>query len=143
MVKVGFLGFQTSKFTKSTDEDISELASRSTIPILNHTLRQEEIEAVIVSSCSTEQYLGPIISESLGLKPKSSFKMDNLCNSGTNSIITAYSFIASGLFKSVLVIGVEKLPTSGSVLKWDTSRGSFTRPVFWASMFAKSHMRKF
>jgi acetyl-CoA C-acetyltransferase len=79
----------------------------------------------------------------LGLKPKVSQRMDNLCNSGTNAIATAYSLIASGLCESALVVGAEKAHSEGNRLVWDVTRGSFNFPVHWASMFARSHMRRY
>lgn len=143
MVKVGILDCHTTEFTKETDKDIVNLACESAIPILRNNPLENDIESVIISSCSEQQYLGPIVSESLGIKPKNAFKLDNLCNSGTNSITIAYSLISSGICESALVIGVEKTPSPGSVLKWDITRGSFRNPIYWASLFAKSHMKRY
>jgi acetyl-CoA C-acetyltransferase len=98
---------------------------------------------VIVSSCSSDQYLSSIISELLGVTPKISHRIDNLCNSGTNAIISAFSYISSGLCDSALIIGVEKSNTVGKVLSSDLSRGQFTLPIFWGSIFKKIHMKRF
>ena len=85
---------------------------------------------MIVSSCSSDQYLSSIISEMLGVTPKISHRIDNLCNSGTNAIVSAFSYISSGLCDSALIIGVEKSNTVGKVLSTDLSRGQFTLPIF-------------
>ena len=70
-------------------------------------------------------------------------RVDNLCNSGTNAIVSAYSLIASGICDVVLVAGAEKGDSTGNRLVWDLTRGSFTYPVHWAAMFASAHMRKY
>jgi acetyl-CoA C-acetyltransferase len=106
-------------------------------------ITKEEIDAVIFSSCSFEQYSSSIISDMLGLSPKISHRIDNLCNSGTNAIVSAFSYISSGLCDSALVVGAEKLDTTGHKLTWDVSRGEYVYPVHWAALFAKAHMRKY
>lgn len=104
---------------------------------------RREIDATLLSSCTTEQYSSTIVSEMLGIRPKVSQRIDNLCNSGTNAVATAYSLIASGLCEVALVVGAEKADSTGNKLLWDVTRGSFMFPVHWAALFAKSHMRKY
>jgi acetyl-CoA C-acetyltransferase len=106
-------------------------------------ITKEEIDAVIFSSCSFEQYSSSIISDMLGLSPKISHRIDNLCNSGTNAIVSAFSYISSGLCDSALVVGAEKIDTTGHRLTWDVTRGEYGLPVHWAALFAKAHMRKY
>jgi len=103
----------------------------------------KEIDAVLFSSCATDQYSSTIVSEMLGLRPKISHRVDNLCNSGTNAVASAFSLIASGLCDTALVIGAEKADSPGNKLLWDITRGSFMFPVHWAAIFAKAHMRKY
>ena len=61
----------------------------------------------------------------------------------TNSIISAYSLIASGLYNAVLVAGAEKTDGPGYRLKSDVTRGSYSFPVHWGALFAKAYMRKY
>jgi acetyl-CoA C-acetyltransferase len=103
----------------------------------------KEINAVLFSNCATDQYSSTIISEMLGISPKASHRIDNLCNSGTNAIASAFSMIASGLCDTALVIGAEKADSPGNKLLWDITRGSFMFPVHWAAIFAKAHMRRY
>jgi acetyl-CoA C-acetyltransferase len=84
-----------------------------------------------------------IISEMLGIYPRISYRVDNLCNSGTNAVASAFAIIVSGLCNTVLVVGAEKADSPGNKLVWDVSRGSFMFPVHWAAIFAKAHMRKY
>lgn len=134
----------TSEFRKETDNDIPQIALESAVKLLKDTgFPRNLLDAVIVSSCSSDQYLSSIISEMLGVTPKISHRIDNLCNSGTNAIISAFSYISSGLCDSALIIGVEKSNTVGKVLSSDLSRGQFTQPIFWGSIFKKIHMKRF
>ena len=144
MTKVGIVSSQTAKFRKSSNSSIFDLACEPCIHILkNNNLSKRDVEAIVFSSCSNEQYSSTIISEMLGLKPRISNRIDNLCNSGTNAIISAFSYIVSGLCDSVLVVGAEKANTMGSKLLWDVTRGSFNSPIHWAAIFANAHMRRY
>ena len=109
----------------------------------NDCISAKEIDALLFSSCTANQYSSSIISEMLGLHPKISHRIDNLCNSGTNAVVSAYSLIASGLCDTALVVGAEKADSPGNKLLWDITRGSFMLPVHWAAIFAKSHMRNY
>jgi acetyl-CoA C-acetyltransferase len=142
--KVAICSYATSKFTKNSNLSVFELACLPCIDIIRETkILKTEIDAVLFSSCSTEQYGSNIICEMLGISPRISHRIESLCNSGTNSIVSAYAYISSGLCDSALIVGAEKAKSPGSVLSWDVSRGLFTFPAFWAAIFAKSHMRKY
>lgn len=134
----------TQKFCKSSDLSLAELASKSIISLLNKTeVQKKDIDGLLVSSCSTELYLGNIISEMVGLNPRFSSKIENLCNSGTSSILLAYSLVYSGLCNAVVVVGVEKQNSPGNKLVWDVSRGVYDMPVHWAALYAKRHFRNY
>lgn len=120
-----------------------ELACEPCTEILKNGIAGKDIDAMLFSSCATDQYSSTIISEMLGMRPKVSHRIDNLCNSGTNAVASAFSMIASGLCDTALVIGAEKADSPGNKLLWDITRGSFMFPVHWAAIFAKAHMRKY
>ena len=145
VTSVSIVAGETSEFKRNSTKSIHQLAVEPVMKLFknNPHLLDVTIDAVIVSSCSEEQYLSSIVSEFLGLKPRISNRLDNLCNSGTNAISTAYSYIASGLCKSVLVIGVEKSNTPGKVHKQDLSRGQFASPLYWGSIFKKLYQKKY
>jgi acetyl-CoA C-acetyltransferase len=143
MNRVAIIGYSTSRFRKIIDESIFELACAPCMDIIRSTnFPSSKIDGVLFSSCSGEQYCAAIVSEMLGLSPKVTSKIDNLCNSGTVAIASAYSYIAAGLCNSILVVGAEMRNSPGSKLIWDVSRGFFSAPIYWASMFAKRHMRE-
>lgn len=141
MHRVAIASAATGRFTKASDRPIFELAYEPCIPILKEA--GKDIDAVLLSTCATDQYSSTIVSEMLGLKPKVSQRIDNLCNSGTNAIASAYSMIAAGLCDSALVVGAEKARSEGNRLLWDVTRGSFNFPVHWAAMFAEAHMGRY
>lgn len=144
MQKVAVASYGLTKFRKSNDS-LYTLACDSARDLFHNSrnLSQQDVEAVLVSTCDNAQYTSSIISEMLGLKPKISHRIESMCNSGGNAIVSAYSFIASGLCDVALVIGVEKSNSPAARLEWDMSRGSFKHPAHWAAMFAKSHMNEY
>jgi acetyl-CoA C-acetyltransferase len=144
MNKVAIVGYATTKFQKLTDKSVYELACEPSMEVLRSSkITANKIEGVLFSSCSHDLYGGAIASEMLGLNPKITCRIDNLCNSGTVAISAAYSYISSGLYNSILVVGADLRNSPGSKLIWDVSRGQFTSPIYWASVFAKMHMRKY
>jgi acetyl-CoA C-acetyltransferase len=142
--EVAIAGYATTKFSRTSETSLFDIACEPCRNILTRCeIPRGEIDALIFSSCSVEQYSSSIISDMLGLSPKISHRIDNLCNSGTNAIACAFSYISSGLCDSALVVGAEKVNTTGSRLTWDVTRGEFGLPVHWAALFAKAHMRKY
>jgi acetyl-CoA C-acetyltransferase len=144
MHKVAVSSWATSTFTKGSKMSLFELACEPSVQLIRESgISAKEIDAVLFSSCATDQYSSVIISEMLGIYPRISYRVDNLCNSGTNAVASAFAIIASGLCNTVLVVGAEKADSPGNKLVWDVSRGSFMFPVHWAAIFAKAHMRKY
>jgi acetyl-CoA C-acetyltransferase len=142
--KVAIISSQTGKFAKDSNLSLFELACQPCIDILKSSkLNKNNIDGVVFSSCSAEQYSSSILCEYLGIKPKISYHIDNLCNSGTNAVVSAFCYISSGLCDSVLVVGAEKANSPGNRLIWDIARGTFSYPVHWAALFAKAHMRRY
>ena len=144
MNKVGIIGYGITPFTRE-DQKIESvlLKSAKTLFQNNQNIDRNDIDAVLVSTNNNSKYLSPILSEMTGIQPKIAHSIESLCNSGTNSIVSAYSYIASGLADMVLVTGAERYDSPGQILQWDNSRGEFKHPIFWASIFAKSYKRKY
>jgi acetyl-CoA C-acetyltransferase len=142
--EVAIVASATSRFTKK-EPSIFGLACHPALKIFQKTkIDRSEVNAVILSTCSMLQYASSIVCEMLGLRPNKSCRIDNLCNSGTSAIISAFSEVAAGLSDCSLVIGVEGTNNnSAKRLEWDLTRGLFNHPVHWASLFARSHMRRF
>ena len=144
MSKVGIVAYGTIPFTKE-DHKIESILHRSTNDLLqkNPNIDKKEIDAVLVSTNNNSKYLSPILSEMAGIQPKIAHSIESLCNSGTNSIVSAFSYISSGLADMVLVSGAERYDSPGQILEWDNSRGEFKHPIFWASIFSKSYKQEY
>ena len=144
MNKVAIVGSGQTKFSKD-NKNIEELLFESSDKCLQsvHNCNSNDVQGVLVSTNDNSKYLGAILSETMGIEPQISHSIEHLCSSGTNAIISAYSYISSGLSDIILVSGAESATNPGQVLEWDKSRGSFEHPIYWASMLTKSHKRKF
>ena len=144
MIKVGIVAYGITPFTKD-DQKIESILFNSVKNLFenNTEIDRNHIDAVLVSTNNNSKYLSPILSEMAGIQPKIAHSIESLCNSGTNSIVSAYSYIASGLADMVLVSGAERYDSPGQILEWDNSRGEFKHPIFWASIFTKSYKREF
>ncbi|MGD8300665.1 MAG: thiolase family protein [Nitrosopumilaceae archaeon] len=144
MARVAIAGFGITKFSKE-DIKIESILMNATRDLFSNTpnLTQKDIDGVLVSSNSNSKYLSAILSEIVGIQPSIAHSVESLCNSGTNSIVSAYSYISSGLADVVLVSGAERYDSPGQVLEWDKLRGEFKHPIFWASLFSKSYKRKY
>ena len=144
MNKVGIIGYGITPFTKD-DQKIENILLNSTKELFknNPEINRTEVDAVLVSTNNNSKYLSPVLSEMAGIQPNVSHTIESLCNSGTNSIVSAYSYIASGLADMVLVSGAERYDSPGQILEWDNSRGEYKHPIFWASIFAKSYKREY
>jgi len=142
--KVAIVGYGNTKFTKN-ELPIETLLLESTKQLFDTTknLSQDLIDGVIVSTNDNSKYLGAILSELAGIKPKISHTVEHLCSSGTNAVVSGFSYIASGLADTVLITGADNVGNPGQVLEWDKSRGEFNHPIYWASMFTKAHKRQF
>ena len=144
MPKVGIASYGITKFTKD-DSKIESVLLKSTKNLFDSSpnLSRNDIDAVLVSTNNNSKYLSAILSEMSGIEPKIAHSIESLCNSGTNAIVSAYSYIASGLADVVLVSGAERYDSPGQILEWDNSRGEFKHPIFWASIFTKAYKREF
>ncbi len=144
MTRVGIAAYGITPF--STDDNKIETELFKSVKNLfekNPQINRDVIDTVLVSTNNNSKYLGPILAEMADIQPKTAHSIESLCNSGTNSIVSAYSYIASGLAEMVLVSGAERYDSPGQILEWDNSRGEFKHPIFWASIFSKSYKREF
>lgn len=144
MRKVALTGFGLTEFNKKdiSIDSLMFLAVKSLFESMPN-LSQKDIEVVLTSTNDNTKYLSSIVSEISGITPKISHSVESLCNSGANSVISAFSYIASGLVDVALVLGAERFDNPGLVLEWDKSRGQYKHPIYWSSMFTKSHARKY
>lgn len=144
MNKVAVVEYGNAKFSDK-DNPIESLLTSAVKSLFDQTenIDKNDIDAVLVSTNDNSKYLAAILSEMTGISPKIAHTVENLCSSGTNSIVSAYSYIASGLADIALVVGADRYNCPGHILEWDSSRGEFKHPIFWASIFTKAYKREF
>lgn len=143
MRKVAIASFGMTKFSKDdtpVESILAESARNLLYPCRN--IDRTTIDSVLVSTNSNSKYLSQILSETVGIAPKTAHTVESMCNSGTNAIVSAYSYIAAGMADIVLVSGAERSDGPGQVLEWDDSRGEFRHPIYWGSIFTRSYKRK-
>ena len=92
MSKIGIAAYGTTSFTKD-DQKIETILHKSANDLFqkNPNIDKKEIDAVLVSTNNNSKYLAPILSEMTGIQPKIAHSIESLCNSGTNSIVSAFS----------------------------------------------------
>jgi acetyl-CoA C-acetyltransferase len=143
--KVCVVGTGGTKFSRNDTPIESEIISAAKSLFDNTSnLVPNDIDTVLVSTNNEAKYLSTILSEVCGISPKISHQVENLCNSGTNATICAYSYVSSGLADVVLVVGADKHDDGiKQVIDWDCYRGQYKHPMYWASLFTKAYKRKF
>lgn len=142
--RVGIAAYGITKFSRE-DLKIESVLLESTKNLFQNcsNLTQKDVDAVLVSTNNNSKYLSAVLSEIAGIEPDIAHSVESMCNSGTNAIVSAYSYIVSGLADVVLVSGAERYDSPGQILEWDNSRGEFKHPIFWASIFTNSYKREY
>ncbi len=155
MADVGIVGVGQSNFSRACGISIKELAFEAFKEAMDGLdIGNTEIEASIVCSSMYDPQRSPEnpISEYLGLTPHPTFLIENACAASSTGLKVAWSFIKSGLYKVVAVIGVEKMSgqTSREVAErmgrmydvtWESPFG-LTMPSGYA-MYARAHMAQY
>jgi acetyl-CoA C-acetyltransferase len=159
MDKVGIIGVGHSKFGIRQDVNIAELTFEAVKPALEDSgIGGRDIDLVVLGSAGPgglyEEMLPAVISaEYCGLTGAGLLRCEAACASGSASVFTAYSAIASGNAESALVIGVEKMreidtPTTMELLGragyylWEFHNFGMTFPAYYA-LHATAHMAKY
>ena len=101
------------------------------------------IDGILVSTNDADRYLGAILSQTCGIRPRMAHTVESMCSSGGSALLAAYSYIKSGMAGAVLVAGAELPDSPGGVLRWDMSRGQFQSPLYWGSILTKSYKRRY
>lgn len=102
------------------DTPVSELCYQAALRALEDAkVSPEELDLVIVGTI-TPDYAFPatagIVAERLGAKKAAAFDLEAACTGFLYGVTTATQFIATGMYKTVLVIGGE---TMSKILNWE------------------------
>ena len=138
---MGIAAVGQTSFTKE-ERPITDLLLEAALAALEGVDRKQ-VDCVLVSTNDSARYLGAILSELLGVRSQISHTVESMCGSGGISIVSAYSYIKSGLAETALVVGAERPESPGAVLAWDVTRGQFQDPIYWGSILTRSYKRRY
>jgi acetyl-CoA C-acetyltransferase len=157
MNKVYITGIGMTDFGELWDRDLESLGVDAAEQALQSAgLKPKEIDAVVIANMNGETYsgqahLGSLFSQALGLDCPA-YRIEAACASGGQASHMATELVRSGVYKNVLVIGVEKMtdvpvPVASQGLMGaanDSTEGfaSATFPSLYA-MMAREHFRKY
>ena len=145
MTRIAIVGTGMEKFSKDSKTSLELLLKNVSNTALDSTRNIDgaNIDTIMVSTNQHTSYLGAILAESIGARPRVAQKIESLCSSGANSIVSGYAHIHAGLADTVLVAGADIFDGPGRVFDWDSSRGDDARPIMWASRFATAYKQKY
>ncbi len=158
MNKVAVVGVGMSKFGELWTKSLRDLVIEAGISaIKDANLEGSEIQALYGGTMASGRLLGQehvsaLIVDSMGLNPIPAARVEGACASGSLAFRNAYFSIASGMYDTVVVGGVEKMTdvsTAEAVTalggagdqEWELLHGA-TFPALYALM-ANRHMKDF
>lgn len=101
------------------DEDVVSLASEAAGKALeNANTRPEEIQLVLVATCSSEYYFPSAacqVQAALGLSNAAAMDISAACSGFLFALHTAHAYIAGGIYQKALVIGAD---TMSRIIDW-------------------------
>lgn len=143
MTDVGVASVGQTPFTTEPVPILDLLVDAAASALAGTEFDHSSIDCVLVSTNDTTRYLGAVLAQTAGIRPRAAQTVESMCSSGGSAIVSAYSYIKSGLARTVLVAGAERPRSPGNVLEWDVSRGQFRSPIYWASIMTKSYKRRY
>jgi acetyl-CoA C-acetyltransferase len=155
MEDVAIIGVGQSNFSRKCGVPVTELcfeAYREAMTGLDVNALQIKASIVCSSAIDKQRSLEGPINDYLGLCPSPTFMVNNACAAGSSGLRIAWSFIKSGLYDVVAVVGVEKMSGLESRevaelmgraydISWESSFG-VTMPAGYG-MHARAHMEKY
>ena len=93
-----------------TTTTLSVHASRDALAVAG--MEPDELDLVIVATCSPDYYMpatGVLVAHELGAKRAAGFDLMAACSGFVFSLATASAYVRSGMYRNVLVVGVELL----------------------------------
>ena len=156
-MKVNIIGQGMTNFGELWEFDLRQLAFQAALQaIKNAHLDMKDIDALYIanmnsSSFTGQEHLGALVASDLNLNCPS-LRVEGACASGSLAIHCAFNAIKSGLYKTILVVGVEKMTdvdaaTATNALaaaadeEWEGFYG-VTFPSLYA-MMAREHFRQY
>ncbi|MFC1950886.1 acetyl-CoA acetyltransferase [Chloroflexota bacterium] len=153
---VAIVGVGQSTFVRKCGMTTRELCYEAFAEAMGRiNLKPSEIDASII--CSAPEYdkqrsPAGVVAEYLGLIPQPTFYVESVCSSSSTGLRVAYSMVKAGLYKTVAVVGFQKMSelTSreamermgrGADVVWESPFG-LTMPAGYAT-YATAHMNAY
>ena len=147
MQKVSIVGAAMSKFGKRPDTTFQDLGW----PVVKASLKdagmqREQIQAVYCGSAYGGRLTGQRVLRPIGMTGIPVINCENACSSGATAFKEAYHAVATGLYDTALIIGIDKLTMLGGGLlpgqpeDWDVELG-LSMPALYA-MRANRYMHE-
>ena len=148
MREVSVIGAGMIRFGRFPEATLADLACPAVKDALaDANIERREIAAAYCGTALGGMLAGQRVLKALGMTGIPIFNVENACSSSASAFHEARLAIASGLYDTALVIGVEKLTKFGKGTipleeeDWEVSRG-MTMPALYA-MRAKRYMHEF
>ncbi|MBI4097499.1 MAG: thiolase domain-containing protein [Candidatus Levybacteria bacterium] len=116
-MKINVLGVSTTEFGELWGKSPRSLARRAVNGALeNANLSSKDIDAIFVGNMlagilGNQANLGPLFAEELGISVPA-FRIEGACASGGLALSSGVNSILAGQYKTVLILGVEKMTDS-------------------------------
>ncbi len=155
MEDVAIVGVGQSNFSRKCGVSVRELAFEAFKEALTGLdITSKDIDTSVVCTSQYDKQRSPEaeVSDYLNLNPSPTFSIENACGASSTGLRVAWSFIKSGLYEIVAVIGLEKMSGQNSRevaeimgraydVMWESPFG-LTMPGGYA-MHARAHMTKY
>ncbi len=157
MSSVYICGTGMTKFGELWEEDLASLGKQAATDALAEAgVTPQQVDSLLVANMGAQltggqAQLGAFFADILGISAPS-MRIEGACASGGLAIQTAFQLIQAGVYKTVLVLGVEKMtdlatPDIGSMLGGaahyadETIYGTSFPAVY--AMMARAHMERY
>ncbi len=158
MRKVSIIGAGLTKFGEHWDKSLRDLVVEAGVKAVEDAgLEGKEIEAIYGGCMASgrfigQEHIGALLADQLGMNPIPSTRVEAACASGSVALRAAYFAVASGMYDTVAVGGVEKMTevsTEDAAIalggagdqEWELFMGA-TFPALYALM-ARRHMLEY
>jgi len=154
-MKIKILAEYITKFGELWDKSLSDLLKEAATEVISKAdIKPSEIEAVFVANMGSgilenQLHLGALVSSFFPHHPPA-VRVEGACASGGLASVMAQQSLLSGRYKTVLVIGAEKMTdvSTSAATKFLSSAADYTReygstfPSLYA-LLTQAHMQKY
>jgi benzoylsuccinyl-CoA thiolase BbsB subunit len=142
MTHVNIVGIGMVKFGRYPDKPVTTLGAEAVLnALVDSPESRGRIEAMFAGTCWGGSMIGQRVARDVGLPEIPIVNCENACSSGSTALHLACKFVRAGIYKVVLVLGLDKLSSSSGTLTRhpDDFEGSYGQVA--PSLYAMRAMR--